>query len=586
MNRSLMQTQDFYKLARPVQDRLIGCVNGTGLPAPVLAVRGGPLEPYIWLLGAGVCSLALLLLYRIGLGALDNSLAVHTAPFIGGYFVLVALLIFTLVRAAGLIVETRSLPFKPGIYAFPIGVIDARRYKLKIYPIDDLVSTEGPSAEHAFKLAFKGGGAFDFRAKNADAAAKAAETLAGARGQLAAAEDAPGSMRPKALASLDPLQGFVNPLAPTTSIARSVPVWVKYGWAIAPGMGVVLGVCLWLIRNVVSDDKMFAHAKAEDSAAQYRAYLSRGSRHKPEVEIVLLPRAELREAREKGTVDAMEAYIAMHPKTGIPTEIQEALRTAMAKELEEAKEAGTVTALKDFATRHPNHHMETDLKAAMHGVYAAALDRYRKSDAPKDPAVSVFVEKLLALAEARNNPKVELRFHRRSSRSLERADSMLSKNRYFMGTVSFPTKYQDGPHMKPREEDTAKKVIARFNKAFPTDVLSLEAAAPVDDPDGPLPSITTPTWFVEYNAEWDGGARTSDRPRGVWVGVGYTYESAFKLPDESGAKPLKNKWIVWRAPNIQDLEPDERPEEKVYENEAEGAFDQLAKKLTGVVFAD
>src|SRR5262249_16782419 len=149
----------------------------------------------------------------------------------------------------------------------------------------------------------------------------------GARAELAAAEST-------GRASLDPLQGFVNPLAPTTSIARTIPIWVKFSWAIAPAIGVVLGICLWLIRNVVSDDKMFAHAKVEDTAANYRAYLARGSRHKPEVEVVLLPRAELREAKEKGTVEAMEAYIAMHPKTGIPTEILEALKTAMAKELE------------------------------------------------------------------------------------------------------------------------------------------------------------------------------------------------------------------------------------------------------------
>jgi hypothetical protein len=580
-----MQTQDFYKLARPVQDRLIGCVNGTGLPAPVLAVRGGPLEPFLWLLGSGFFGLCLLLLYRTGLGALDNPMSVHGATYIAIYFVLVGLLVFTLIRAAGLLVEGRTLPFKPGIYFFPIGVIDARRYKLKIYPIDELVSSSGPTSDHGFKLNFKTG-AFEFRAKNAEAAAQAAETIAGARGQVAAAEDAPGSMRPKAMASLDPLQGFVNPLAPTTSIARNVPVWVKFSWAVAPVAGLVLGTCLWLIRNVVSDDKMFVHAKTADTAAQYRAYLARGSRHRPEVEVVLLPRAELREAKEKGTVDAMEAYIAMHPKTGIPTEIQGALRTAMAKELEDAKKVGTVTALKDFAARHPNHRMEGELRAAIHAVYVSALERYKQNDAPKDPAAAAFVERLLGWVEAKGNPKAELRFHKRASKSLERADAMIGKNRYFMGTMSFPTRYQDVKYMRPREEDVAKAVVERFNKAFPADILALESAPPLDDPDVPLPaSITAPTWFVEYTADWDGGARTSDRPRGVWVGLGYSFESTFRLPDDS-VKPLKYKVVIWRAPMTNDLDPDEHPEEKIYVNQATGAFEQFGKKLTATLFAD
>jgi hypothetical protein len=330
---------------------------------------------------------------------------------------------------------------------------------------------------------------------------------------------------------------------------------------------------------------MFEFAKTEDTAPKYRAYLARGSRHKSEVEVVLLPRAELREAKEKGTVDAMEAYIALHPKTGIPTEIQEALRSATVKELEDAKKAGTVTALKDFAAKHPNHHMEAELRVAIHGVYVAAFDHYKREDAPKEPAPTVFVERLLGWAEAKGTPRVEVRFHRRSSRSLERADAMISKNRYFMGLISIPSKYQDAQHMKPREEEAGKKLIERFNKAFPSDVLALEMGQSVDDPEGSLPPITTPTWFIEYNAEWDGGARTSDRPRGVWCGIGYTFETIFRVPDES-AKPLKFKAIIWRAPATQDLEPDERPEEKIYTQEASQAFEQFAKRLNGTLFAD
>ena len=436
---------------------------------------------------------------------------------------------FAFVRTAALFADIRSLPFKPGVYLFPIGVIDARRFTLKIYPIDDMVSSSGPSPSNGFKITMKGA-TFDFTAKNAEAAAQAAQAIASARGQLDAADAATGSMRPRALAALDPMQGFVNPLAPTTSIERTRPPWAKFGWAIAPGVGIVLGVCIWLVRNVVSDDRMFARATLEGDAPSLRAYMARGSRHKNEIEVVLLPRAELKEAQQKGTVDAIEAYIEAHPKTGIANEIDAALKKAMADELDDAKKAHTLAALRDFAKRHPKHGLDAELKAATHALYVAALDNYKKNDAPKDasPAVLAFVERLVTWGETKG-PKVEVRFHRRGN-SLDKADTLIGKNKYFMGVVSFASKYEDAPHMKPREDELGAAIVARFNQAFPKDVLEMSVGEQLADPEAPLPVVTVPTWFIDYVAEWDGGLKTSDKPRGVFAGVGYSLDASFRIP--------------------------------------------------------
>jgi hypothetical protein len=579
-----MQTQDFHKLARPVQDRLIGCLNGSGLPAPTLAVRGGPVSPWGWLLVAGACAVGTGVAYRMGLGALGSSLAIQDTKFLGVYAGLLSCAVFAVLRAGALFQETRALPFRPGVYLFPIGVVDARRYVLKIYPIDDLVSSEGPSAAHAFVLKFKGGASFDLRAKNAELAKAAADVIAGARGEVAAAADQPGSLRPRAMAALDPLQGFVNPLAPTTSLERSAAPWARYGWLIAPVVGLALGACLWLVRNVVSDDRMFARALAQGDAPALRAYLVRGSRHRDEIEAVLLPRAELKEAQEKGTVDAIEAYIAAHPKTGIAPEIDAALRVAMIDALERAKRVGTVTALKAFAQKHPNHRLEPELKAATHAVYVGAFEKWKKDDAPKDPAAVAFIEKLVAWAEQKG-PKVELRFHRKGSRSLEKAETAISRSRYFMGIMSFPGRYYDAPHMKPREDECAKELVGRFNQAFPKDVLEMTLGAPVDDPEAALPpSVSVPTWFVEYSMDWDGGLRTSDRPRGVFIGLGFGFEAIFRLPDET--KPSRFKTgAIWRAPKLDALPADAHPEEKLYADMGASAFDAFTKKALSTLFA-
>jgi hypothetical protein len=579
-----MVTQNFYKLGRPVQDRLIGCINGTGLPAPILSARGGPVEPFLWLLGAGAGLVGVLVLYRLGLGALDSGLAIQSPAVLAGYFLLLGGAAYALLHAGALFFDARSLPFKPGVYLFAIGIIDARRHTLKIHSIDDMIAFDGPlQGTNAFKVSFKSG-TFEFRAKNAEDAAKAVESMGSSKSRIAEAEEAPGSMRPRAMAALDPLQGFVNPLAPTTSIERNVPPWAKFSFAIAPALGLLLGVLVWLVRNVASDDKMFARAQALGDATSYREYLARGSRHRGEVEVVLLPRAELKEAQQIGGVDAIEAYIKAHPKTGIAPEIDKALKAAMLAELEEAKKAGTVTALKAFATKHPTHGLGPELKAATHAVYADALDKYKSNDAPKDPGVVGFVEKLVAWVEARG-PKVELRFRRRAPRTLEKAEAAIGKSRYFMGTMSFPARYMDAQHMKPREEDLAKAVLARFGDAFPADVLTMEVGEPVADPDAPLPPVTVPTWFVEYEPEWDGGLRTSDRPRGVFVGVGYMFIGTFKIPDDAGKPLLFKPNVIWRAPRLDGLDPDAHPEERLYADMTQGAFEQFGKKLIGQVFA-
>ncbi len=579
-----MQSQDFYKLGRPVQDRLIGCINGTGLPQPILASRGGPMEPFVWLLGGGALGVVLIVLYRVGLGALDSGMAIQRGALVAVYALVVGGLTFALVRAAALMHDQRSLPFKPGVYLFPIGVIDARGHVLRIHGIDELVSSDGPSPGNGFKLVMKSG-TFDFVAKNAEVAAKAAEAIKSARGQVQAADQARDSIRPQALAALDPMQGFVNPLAPTTSIERTVPPWAKFAWAIAPGVGLVLGACIWLVRNVVSDDRMFEHAKAAGDAASLRAYTAHGSRHANEVDVVLLPRAELLEAQQKGTVDAIEEYIKAHPKTGIAPEIDKALKKAMGDELDVAKKAGTVSALRDFAKRHPNHKLDAELKAATHAVYANALDNYKKNEAPKEvsAATLAFVERLVAWAEAKG-PKVEIRFHRRGN-SLDKADTLIGKNKYFMGVVSFPTRYEDAPHMKPREDELAAAIVARFNQAFPKDVLEMSAGEAVADPEAPLPVVTVPTMFIEYIAEWDGGLKTSDRPRGVFVGVGHSLDGTFRIPDDA-TKPLRYKpGIIWRGPKLDGLENVDKAEEKIYADMAASAFEQYGKKLLGTMFA-
>ncbi len=54
-----MDPVEFYRLPRAAQERFMGSVNGTGLPAPILRAPARPMEPVGWT-GVSVLSLGAL----------------------------------------------------------------------------------------------------------------------------------------------------------------------------------------------------------------------------------------------------------------------------------------------------------------------------------------------------------------------------------------------------------------------------------------------------------------------------------------------------------------------------------------------
>ncbi len=579
-----MQLVDFYKLSRPVQERFIGSVNGGGLPSPILELRGGPREPLAWLAVSGGGLLALLVLYRIGLGDLTSSVAINPAAMIAAYALLLATVAVGLLKALAVWKEVRELPYRPGIYVFPIGLIDARRHQLYIYPIEELTSAEGPDPSQSFRVAFPNNASFEFPVRDRDRALEAAKLLSEARGRLTDADGARDSVRPKAMAALDPLHGFASPLMPSTPIIRNVPFWAVRAPIVAGVVGVLLGIGVWAMRNVGSDDRMFATAKAAADAPAYRAYIARGSRHKDEVGKVLLPRAELREAEKAGTVEAVEKYIREHPGSKIQAEASASLRTAMLAELETAKAPGTLSALQDFAKKHPGSHLEPELRLATDAIYKAARDGYMKTAPEKDPLVPALVDRLLAFAQKTKSPVVQIRFRRKIGKSMDKGDSMVGKSKFFAGVASLPSRYFDEKHARAREADLGKAIIDRFQAAFPKEILSFEQGDPIGgDQEEPLPAVTGPTLFIEHLTEWSGGASTTEKPRGIYVGLGVLFEASFRMPEDT--KPAyRFKLAGWRGPDVSLAKEEDRPEEKIYQAAAKEDFDLFAKKFLAGFF--
>lgn len=575
-----MQPIDFYKLTRPVQERFIGSVNGAGLPAPILRSNAAPRAPLVWFGTSAASLLTVLFFFRLGFGDLTSAIAVQGTAWLGVYAGLIALATFGVLRAFAILREYRKSPFRRGIYVFPVGLIDARDAMLRMYPIEDLVNVVGPTG-NAFKLDF-GRTSFAFPVKDAAHAESAKTELASARGKIQDADAAKESVRPKALAALDPLQGFANPLVSSDPLKPSAPAWALRAWAIALGVGALVGASIWGVHNAKSDDAMYTRAVADNDALGFQNYLARGSRHRAEIATVLLPRAELIAAEKVASVSAIEGFIKEHPQTNIGPEVAAALKTALTRELETAKLAGTLAALDDFARRHPQSHLDAEMKAARHAVYQAALDRYTLQAPTKSTAEVAFVQRLVAWAEAKG-PPVELRFHRLESKTLEKADTAVEKHRMFRGVVSVPSRYFDAAHDKVNEDALAAAVVQRFAQAFPTEILALAVGEPVGDPDAPLPAqIMVPTLFIEHGLSWNGSIITSAAPHGVFVGLEMSMSALFRVPDDT--KPLKIRLDVWKGPDLANAKDDPKPEETVYAKMSSDAFEQFQKRLLSSFF--
>ncbi len=576
-----MQPIDFYTLPRSAQERFVGSVRGSGLPAPILRTSArSPLEPLAWIAASAASLVLAVALARAGYGDLASGIAVQAAAFLVAYVALVALFVFGALRARAILHEHDKSPFPRGAYLFPVGVIDARESLFRLYPIEDLANVARPDATH-FILDF-GDATFAFTVADEALAEAASHELKNARGAIDEARGSRESIRPKALAAVDPLQGFTNPLGASERMARRTPFWARFAWLLAALSGVVLGGSVWFLRNATSDDALYEHAKASNESASLRAYLQKGSRHAPEVSSLLLPRAELRDAQKVGTVEAIEQFAASHPEASIANDVATVLRSALLSELDAAVKVGTLAAIDAFARRHPQALLEADVARARHRIYKAALDRYLAEAPPKAREETAFMQALIAWAEAKG-PGVEVRFHRQKSKTLDKADSAVAKHTLFRGVVSLPSHYFGGDGEKPYEDALAAAIVERFAKTFPKEILAVAAAEPIADPDAPLPTkIEVPTLFVEHDASWHGALSASKNPHGIFCGLDLSFDALFRLPDAT--KPVRVTLDVWRVPDVAAAKGSDTPEETIYAEMHAKAFEIFQRRWLGAFF--
>jgi hypothetical protein len=569
---------DFWALERPIQERFVASTEGAAAPAP-LAIR--PLARDARALAYGgfgvLATLGGIALLRVGFGDLNSRYALAPAAFIALYAICFALAAAGFFMAAARLVKAYAVPYHPALYLYPIGVIDARSPELVVHRISEQTEARFDSARSSLCVEFESG-RFEFPTTDATQAEQAAATVLGLREKLKNAGPE-SSAREQSL--LDPLvdNGFKNPFAPSERLRKELPGWLRV-WPIwALFLGVLLGGAAFLVRNHLSEGRLYAAARLADNSEAYRTYLARGGKN-PDVQALLLPRAELRDAQRGGQVASIEQYLDTHSDSPIKVEVDAALQQALLKELSIAEAAGTLSALKEFSTKYARYSFIVgNIDRAIEARIDATLRQLKPTLAPGQARLLPFMERLLRYT-AKHGPLLSVRVQRKPTETLVAAEKALRQGAYYAGEKTLPGHYFDDAHQTPREAAMVSALIDELRTHFPPDLVNPQPAPNLDAAAEPKPTV--PTILITYHTELS-GAFVSRRPRLALSGIGVLTRASFDIPGD--AEPLVFKLTVWRAPDLKSITETATAAE-LYEAMATDAFKRFTKKYLATLFVE
>lgn len=587
-----MRRIDFYKLTREKQERFLASTKASAPPAPIVQLMGDG-RAIRWAAISGGAIVALIVLYVLRYGVLGAPLAVQGVLHLGLYAALMFLIPYAALRAVSSFRAAKLLPFKPGVYVFPMCLVDARDKVLRIFAMTDLGNVGKAVAGGALKLSFRGGGSFAFPAGDVHNAEMLNRNVENAQAQvkhaLAANDDSE-------LTTLDPFydakKGWTSPIGPKEPLADNAPAWRKFDWAIAAACAVVMGPTIWFIHNKSSDDSMLAKATALGTPEAFQLYLDVGKRHKGDVAGVLLPRAELDRAKAQQTVEAIQAFIAAHPQSAIDKEAQDALREALLRELDKAKKGASLASLAAFDKKYPDHHLTAEIAAAKHELYVAAVNRFKTLAASDDPQLLQFVARLAKWLEA-HGPMITIAFRREVSPALAQADKFMSgtpANRAF--GAKQVTKYFDPTADQPHEADVVAAFKAAMLKVFGPDLIDAKMGPDIAD-DAAQAAVAAKEVLVavRYRFGWLGTAYGSPTFKRAFAGIHVGGEAMCSIPDGGASKNIKLEIPPPRALQLSytgthdglsaPAAGEDKPEAGIYAAQDLRALDHIATTLEG-----
>ena len=600
---------DFNALPREVRERLIACMQHQSYPYPLLSSipsQGAAIAGWFFLALIGASIL---------LGALfaEFGRTLQPTPMILLYVAGVALVVLSVLFLIRRVLLGSALPYKPGRFLFPMDFIDAQERTLRIVPMAMLIDfrgvhqhTNGVYTGTTLTFSFEGGVTESFVIQGKERAEEVLRQLGATQKQIREAAQARDL---DTLLRLDPLFEVRVKDTWAAKAPRDEDVQQPAAKAIgalfaktailgvAGATALVLSVPMWHLRNIASDEAIYADAKQQNREYAYEHYLSWGKRHVDEVRDELLPKAALKEAKDKGSV----------------------------------------TALREFLRKYPGSIVEKDARDEVHKLFTKTLEEFREQASKDDAKLLPFMEKLLGYLEKNDTSRIEARFEAPSVEALTKVDDLLKSK--VGGEIAGGGKVVPvAPHFGDaasiaREAEIVKSLQTGFAVVFPADVMALAggprigpdgkplAVQPKDDRDptaklkdldyknpqalreameamnrprldGPPanPNIDSPTIEVRYKVGWAGDFFTEDKGDRKFVGIVVDFHVAMKIP---GNETEKLEFDLGVQPPDRFTVDYQNPlygigggpsEGKVYDVMAARAFDQLSDKMRRVFF--
>lgn len=555
------QRVPFNALSQSGREHLVACMRGQSSPQPIAentSTTTGDIVQWILWGACGAAAVAFAIWWTYGEGALEWW---HWLLIVGG----VGIIGWSGIGILRRIQMGSRLPWNPGVYLFPLHVIDANGPVLQVLPMGSMTNFEGTHNHKngvyqntTLNFTFPGQ-TVSFVVNRKDKAEQVLEMLQNAGGMAQMAAES-GNMQ--AFAQLDPLFGErvadtwdrvqqADDIVPDTApSARGTSGLFGNPMLLGGVLGMMAGGVVGGGYTLLNDEMEYQSAVAEDSTWGYQRYLRNfGWLHGSEVRDVRLPAAAF----------------------------------------SEAKEAHSVTALREFRAEYPGSVHDADAIAATHALYQEALAAVHEQ--VDDEALDAVMTQLFAWLEAHPATPLQVHFRPPDSEALGSFDKTLDeigKDLYGIPIAPASPSF-NADRSGLRERRIAEDLERGFGQVVPNDILDLQHGERLVG-EATLPDDVA-ALEVSYVLAPSGAMYTGEEEDRGYVGIVVDFDVAMRVPGSAPydfdvtVRPPETFSVTSYGSYGADVPPSDSI---VYDTMASNAFSRLAgalqARLLGTVY--